>query len=114
MGKKVKKVTQKDKAKIRHTPEWNDLRQSVSDDFDRKDPISLKPLRTGWNLHHMDLDENHYSDFTKETEDGDKRFIPLNKQQHELIHILYRYACKDPDYITRLLKYLDVMIKLNK
>lgn len=108
-----KKINQQDKAKIRHTPEWNELRETVSDNFNRLDPISLKPLRKGWTLHHMSQDANNYADFTETDADGNYRFLPLNKQQHELLHVLYRYASKDTEYIERLLKYLRMMIELN-
>lgn len=110
---KKKKVTQADKAKIRHSKEWKELREIVADDFDRCDPITLKPLRKGFNCHHMSENPEKYSDFTRTTPDGKYRFLPLNKSQHDLIHVIYRYAVSDPEYLDRLIKYVNMMLEVN-
>lgn len=47
------------------------------------DAVTGKPLRPGWNLHH--LNESRYDDLKPE------KFRCLNKQSHEAVHWLSRY-----------------------
>lgn len=116
----MRKFTQRDKAKIRKSKEWNQLRIDVAAKFNNRDAITGEPLRKMWNLHHMDLDEAHYDDFTMENDFGMDRFIPLNHTTHELLHSLYRSATrkKNPrnmeQFFENLLKRIKEMSALNK
>jgi len=74
----------------------------------KTDCITGYPLRTGWNLHHMDLNEQNYTDITKED-----NFCCLNKMTHEIVHDIYRYYQKDEQVLDRLKTVLDKMKKLN-
>lgn len=113
-------MTQKDKAKIRKSKEWNQLRIDVAAKFNNRDAITGEPLRKMWNLHHMDMNESHYDDFTVENDIGIDRFIPLNHTTHELLHSLYRSATrkKNPrnmeQFFENLLKRINDMIELNR
>lgn len=114
------KVTQKDKARIRKSKEWNQLREDVATKFDNKDPITGEPLRKGWNLHHVCQDASKYDDFTLEDDFGIPRFLPLNRTSHDLIHSFYRSATRKKNprnmekFFENLLQRLKEMIALNK
>lgn len=70
------------------------------------DAITGKPLRAGWQLHHLDMSDENYEDLNEE------RFICLNRNSHKIIHEIFRY---DYDtYLQNLKTYLDKMKKLAK
>ncbi len=98
--------SQSSKTKFRSSAKWKKFRQFCKN-RDRIDYITQKPLLKGFNLHHLDLDENHYQDLSDET-----KFICLNKQTHEMIHWLYRYYQKDPSIIQRLEELLQKMYNI--
>lgn len=72
-----------------------------------KDYITGRPLLKGFNVHHLDLNEEHYEDLNEE------HFICLNKKTHETIHFLYRYFEKDEGIIERLKEILIRMKNIN-
>lgn len=96
------------KAKVRATPEWRQLRIDLSDEYWNYDPITNKPLRKGFNVHHMRLDPEKYGDLEQ------RYFLPLNKQTHEFLHWAYRYARNDEDFMKRLCYFVGQMVELNK
>lgn len=100
---------QKQKKKFRNSSKWLRFRKHISNKFGNKDVITGYPLRKGWNLHHIVLDETKYEDITNED-----NFVPLNKQTHETLHICYRYQCLDSSFMDRLKTIVDRMIELNK
>lgn len=95
------------KAQLRKTPEWKQLRLDLADRFNETDPITQKKLLKGWNAHHMRMSEETYGDLNLDF------FLPLNKQTHESLHWLYRYASKDKDFMKRICYYVARMIALN-
>lgn len=90
------------KAKFRKSPEWKNFRKRMADLYDNKDAITGKPLRKGWNLHHLDMSIENYQDL-----DEDK-FIPLNKTTHEMLHQAFRYSYA----IDKLVYYVKKMEKI--
>ena len=100
---------QKQKKKFRNSSKWLKFRKHIANKFDNKDAISGYPLRKGWNLHHLLLENTKYEDISIED-----NFVPLNKLSHKFIHWLYRYYEKDRTIIDRLTNILDKMIDLNK
>ena len=100
---------QKAKKRFRQSAKWLKFRKYIADKFGKKDAISGFPLRKGWNLHHISLDEGKYEDITNED-----NFIPLNKQLHEVLHICYKYQSKDSGFLDRLRKYVEKMIQINR
>ena len=70
--------------------------------------MTLRPLRAGWNLHHLNLDEKDYTDISDET-----HFACLNKKTHDAVHFLYVYYVKDETILIRLKEILDKMKELN-
>ena len=99
---------QKAKKRFRQSAKWLKFRKYIQKKFGNKDAISGFPLRKGWNLHHISLDEGKYEDITNED-----NFIPLNKQLHEVLHICYKYQSKDSGFLDRLKYFVDKMIKIN-
>ena len=92
------------KAKFRRSPEWKNFRKRMAELYDNRDAITGKPLRKGWNLHHLDMSIENYQDL-----DEDK-FIPVNKTTHELLHTAFRYSYA----IEQLVHYIHRMEEVNK
>ena len=101
---KGKAITGKEKGKFRLTSVWKKFREQFKG---KCDPITLKPVRKGYQLHHLSLDPKLYSDLTK------SHYIPLSPQCHEYIHWLYGYYRHDKKILTRIKKVLDKMVELN-
>ena len=100
-------ATQNQKSKFRATSKWKKFRSQMK--TERKiDYITQKRLLKGWNLHHLDLNEQNYQDISDET-----KFVCLNKMTHEIVHDLYRYYVKDPEVIDRLKEVLERMRQIN-
>lgn len=103
-------MTQRDKSKWRSQRQWKDFRKKLKDER-KVDAVTLKPLRSGFNLHHLDMSnqKERYTDLSDET-----KFVACNKQTHEIIHHLYRYYAKDPSIVQRLEEILKKMKEINK
>ena len=86
---------------------WKRWRYTLVDYYDNKDQLTLKPLRKGFNIHHLDMREENYQVLVEE------RFRPLNSDSHDCVHFLYRYYKKDPFILARLKEILDLMVKYN-
>lgn len=99
--------TQKEKARVRKTKAWRELKEKVTERYDGLDPVTLSPLRKGWNLHHCDLRKENYADLNPE------KFLPLNERTHEAIHWLYSYWVKDDKIMQRLELVMQIMLRAN-
>lgn len=102
------KIKQKVKTKFRGSSTWKDFRKKMKEVYSGKDALTGFPLRKGWNLHHMDLDPENYTDISNLD-----NFIPLNKASHEVIHFCFRYYQKDQNFLTNLEKLLKRMLEVN-
>lgn len=85
--------------------EW---RNFISNKFNHKDPISEKPLRKGYSVHHLIMDKDKYEELIEDN------FIPLNKQMHDTIHVCFNYAKSDSGFMERLSYWVNKMIELNE
>lgn len=92
------------KAKFRRSPEWKNFRKHMAELYDNKDAITGKPLRKGWNLHHMCMSVENYKDLCED------KYIPLNRASHDLIHTAFRYSYA----IDKLVYYVHKMEEINK
>ena len=101
-------MSQKDKTKFRQSIKWKKFKTYIKKTR-KLDCITLYPLRKGWNLHHLNLNEEHYTDLSNET-----HFEPLNRKTHETIHFLYNYYAKDKEIIDRLRDLLERMYEINE
>ncbi len=98
--------TQSRKSKFRSTSKWKKFRKGMKAKC-KVDYITNRPLIKGWNLHHLDLNSDHYEDISNES-----HFCCLNKTSHELVHWLFRY--KDwRDVLNRTKELLQHMEELN-
>ena len=84
MNKEYITKTSKEKAKFRATSVWKKFRELLKKER-KVDFITKKPLRKGFQVHHCDLNENHYKDLNL------LNFITVNKNSHKIIHEIYRY-----------------------
>jgi hypothetical protein len=99
---------QKMKRNFRATKPWKNLKNKLKKER-KVDELTGKPLRAGWNLHHIDLDDTHYKDISNEN-----NFMCLNKQSHEFLHWFMRYALSDPDIMKRLEEIIEEHKRINK
>ena len=79
------------KRKVRSSAEWAELRDHIRDE-QKVDPISLKPLNRGWNLHHLSQDARYYDDLSPE------RFVGLNSYSHNCVHYIYNIVEREGDF----------------
>lgn len=100
--------TQKEKRDFRASKVWKEFRHKKNVEQHGLDPITLRKLYKGANLHHLDLDEKHYKDLSNES-----HFVMLNKQTHDAVHWLYKYYIKDENVLFRLKMLLDEMKAIN-
>lgn len=94
---------QKYKRKVRASGSWKRFRNYMKK-IRKIDAVTEKPLRAGWQLHHCDLDVNHYENFDPEN------FECLNKKSHDMIHWITRY--EDTDKILMNIKRIVDKMKL--
>lgn len=96
-------MTKDEKQKFRKSTKWRAFRKRIYDMCPR-DTITRKLLRRDWNLHHLDMNDKHYTDLS-----DTKKFTPLNKDTHEFVHWLFRYYRHDKKIIDRLKKLMEAM-----
>lgn len=101
--------SQKTKKKFRSCKAWKTLRHNKNVEQKGLDPITLGKLSKTCNLHHLDLNEEHYTDISDQS-----KFILLNKLTHDTVHFLYKYYVKDESVIDRLVAILEKMKEINK
>ena len=99
---------QKAKKKFRQSKEWKEFRKLMFSKSGKIDCITRKPLRKGFQVHHLLLDETRYSELNEEN------FICLNNLTHKFVHWLYTYFIKDPQIIDRIKAELEKMKEINK
>lgn len=116
---KGKILNQEEKSWFRTTHTWVDFRKTFEVDTykelknGKKKPIKTvdyltgNPLKKGYQLHHIDLNPQHYTDLIRE------HFIPLNPQSHDTLHWAYTQMCKDRDFINRFVDLLNRMYEIN-
>lgn len=97
------------KKKVRSSKEWKQLRIDIQEEYDNTDPVTLKPLRKGFAVHHLDESVENYGNL-----DDHSKFRPLNKTTHEILHAIYTYYRKDPKVLDRLKELLDLMVQYNE
>jgi hypothetical protein len=103
----MSKKSQNSKSKFRATSKWKKFRKQLKDER-KVDEVTLSKLYAGWNLHHCDMDEQHYTDVSNPS-----NFKCLNKKTHDFIHWGYNYYKKDPTFIDRIQSVWDLMKELN-
>ena len=101
--------TQKAKKRLRQTKAWKQLRHDKNVEQKGTDPITLGKITRTANCHHLDLNDEHYTQIQDHS-----KFVLLNKMTHDMVHWLYKYQSKDKQFIERLMEVVNRMIELNK
>ena len=99
---------QQKKTKFRQSYKWKRLRNRLKTER-VCDEITGDLLSTGWSLHHVDMNESHYTNITNED-----NFMCLNRQTHEFLHWLLSHYNNDPGILDRLKKICEKHNKVNK
>lgn len=97
-----------EKESFRQSKAWQDFRKRKFTESS-KDYITHRKLRSGYRLHHLDLDPDNYMDISDPT-----HFENLNSDIHSIVHKLYPYYRKDPEVIDRLKELMDRMKEINR
>lgn len=103
-NKKELTKEQKEKAKFRQTAAWKSFRQQLKKDR-KVDFVTGKPLRAGFQVHHCDLNPEHYKNLDP------NNYILFNRTFHEVVHEIYRYNWQD--VLARLAIVFRKMDELN-
>lgn len=100
---------QKDKTKFRSSKPWKDFRDKKRKEQE-KDPVTGAKLTRMANLHHLDLNEEHYEDLSNED-----NFVFLNQMTHKVVH--WFFSKTNPkqwrDRMERLKPILEAMERIN-
>lgn len=105
-----RRITQKDRHKIRQTSEFKHLKQQLAKRDGNVDWVSHWNLVEGkTTCHHLDMQGSNYADFSNL-----ENFVLLNESMHRAVHVIYNAYEKDPSVLERLKILLDKMKELNK
>lgn len=106
MKYRTKELTdeQKAKRKFRDSAVWKKFRIRLKKER-KVDFITGKPLYSGFQVHHCDLNPEHYKDLIPDN------YITLNRTFHRVIHEIYRYDWQD--VLARLAIVFRKMDELN-
>lgn len=94
--------TQKDKTKFRATKKWKEFRDRKRKE-QKVDPITGAKLTRMANLHHLDLNEEHYEDLSDES-----HFVFLNQAMHKVVHALFLKS-KPREWRKRVLALIKIL-----
>lgn len=94
---------QKMKRKFRDSSVWKKFRASMKK-IRKVDFVTGKPLRSGFQVHHCDLNPEHYSNLNPDN------YITLSRTSHELVHWGFRYN----DWEFLLIRLAHVWLKMDK
>ena len=83
-NKKELTKERKEKAKFRQTAVWKNFRNMLKKQR-KVDFLTGKPLRAGFQVHHCDLNPEHYKNLDPDA------FYTLSRYSHQYIHWLFRY-----------------------
>lgn len=92
------------KRKFRASSVWKSFRTKLKKER-KVDFITGKPLYAGFQVHHCDLNPEHYSNLNPDN------FVLLNRTFHEVIHEIYRYDWEE--VLARLAIVFRKMDELN-
>ena len=101
------KESQKSKTKFRKSAKWLKFRAFKKKEQEGRDAITGGPLRAGFQVHHMNQNEDDYEDLS-----NPENFLALNRYTHKLLHYFLTYYKKDRQILERLRTVLDKMIAL--
>lgn len=89
--------SQRKKRSFRQSQKWKSFRHQKNVEQRGIDPITLRKLQKGANLHHRNLQESEYENLSNEED-----FVLLNINTHKFLHWVYTYWKSDPDILVRI------------
>lgn len=89
-------TSQQKKTKFRQSSPWKKLRAKLKAER-QIDELTQLPLQSGWSLHHMDMNEAHYTKISDKS-----KFMCLNRKSHEILHWILAQYKRDPEFLNRL------------
>ena len=106
----MRKSTQKAKTKFRSSKKWKEFRDRMRHE-QQVDPVTGQKLTRMANLHHLDLDEDHYEDISNED-----NFVFVNQLTHKVIHWFFSKSKPTQwrERWERLKPILESMERINK
>ena len=101
-----KKVTQKDKRRFRDSKRWKEFRQRLKGER-KVCEITGSKLTKLFQVHHMDLNEEHYEDLNPDN------FSCLSWNMHKVVHALF-VKSKPRAWRSRVLNLIRILKKMEK
>lgn len=101
---RIIKTKDEKKAEFRESEEWKNFRLELLEN-QSTDPISNLPLTIDANCHHLDQtdDLERYFDLNPE------KFVMLNRESHQLVHLILPMYLKDPNCINNIVAICEKM-----
>ena len=98
-----------ERKKFRYTDKWRNFRKKIIEE-QKVDPVTGSKLTKMCNLHHCNLDEDHYDDISNRD-----NFVALNLETHKVVHFLFLKSRPKAwrQRIKGLIKILEKMEELN-
>lgn len=105
--------TEQEKIDFRKSMAWREFREIKYKEQDGKDYITGEPLKDDFNVHHLCMINNKYTDLSNHD-----NFVALNKKTHEAIHKAFNEKkwhtfCSQTNSQKRFIEVLDRMLELN-
>ena len=100
-------MNQKEKQKFRASKKWRDFRDKKRKE-QKVDPITGAKLSRLANLHHLDLNEEHYEDLSDES-----HFVFLNQAMHKTVHALFLKS-KPREWRKRVLALIKILKQMER
>ena len=105
--KNKKTYNQKSKKKFRDSKRWKDFRHQMYEQSGRECAITGNRLTRLWQLHHMDMSEEHYENLKPEN------FVCLSWNMHKVVHALF-VKSKPKEWRKRVLNLIKILKKMEK
>lgn len=98
-----------EKSKFRNRKPWKLFRARLKKER-KVDELTHSRLSKTFNLHHLILTDKEeiYTDLTHP-----ENYMCLNPQSHDMLHLCYDNARRDPEFMDRLNKAVERMLELN-
>lgn len=98
---------QKAKRKFRQSKKWQDFRHQMYEQSGRVCSVTGAKLTKMWQLHHMDLNEEHYENLESEN------FVCLSWNMHKVVHAIF-VKSKPKEWRKRILNLIRILKKMEK
>jgi hypothetical protein len=101
----TRKNTQREKRRFRDTKRWKEFREHMKALQDNTCQITGARLTRLWQLHHMDLNEEHYENLKEEN------FVCLSWNMHKVVHALF-VKSRPREWRKRVMKLILILKRM--